>query len=140
LLTQNLHDMKTTIYSIIWLALLFIGCANQADEVLDFIPGTYAHAFTDSLNETTNTVGIDTLEIKKATGGESDRYEIQRRMKFRRTVDGQVKPDEYKTENWKGIYDKDKKVIQEISKGKVISFVPEKNILLVNSVEYKKLK
>jgi hypothetical protein len=132
--------MKTTIYPIVWLALLFIGCANQADEVRDFIPGTYAHAFTDSLNETTNTIGIDTLEIIKATGGGSDLYEIERRMKFKRTVDGQIKPDEYKTENWKGIYDKEKKVIQETSKGKIISFIPEKNVLLVNSTEYKKLK
>jgi hypothetical protein len=132
--------MKTTIYPIVCLALLFIGCANQADEVRDFIPGTYAHAFADSINETTNTVGIDTLEIKKATGEGTDLYEIERRMKFKRTVDGQVKPDEFKIENWNGIYDKDKKVIQETSKGKVISFVPEKSILLVNSVEYKKLK
>ena len=133
--------MKTAFLSILVLTVLFTSCAGgDTDKVREYIPGLYARVFKDSLSETTNTVGIDTLEIKRVTDGGSELYEIERRMKFQRTVDGELKPEEYKVENWKGIYDKDKKIIQETSKGKIISFVPEKNILLVNTAEYKKLK
>jgi hypothetical protein len=133
------NHMKTAIYPIVFTMLLFFSCGTSKDDVEGFIPGVYARVFKDSLNETTNTVGNDTLEIKKSTTGNSDFYEIHRKMKYQRTVDGQQKQEEYKTETWKGIYDKDKKVVQETTKGKLISFLPDKNILLVNSVEYKKI-
>jgi hypothetical protein len=133
--------MKTSILSFLVCTVFYLSCKeNSNDNVKDFIPGLYARAFEDSITETTKTVGIDTLEIREASSGGSELYEIERRMRFRRTVDGELKPEEYKTENWRGIYDKDKKIIQEISKGKTLSFLPERNVLLVNNAEYKKLK
>ena len=131
--------MKATILTVISMFILLVCCKGKDGKTQDFIPGIYVHSFTDSINELTKTVGNDTLEVKAAINKEVGFYEIQRKIKYQRTVDGTLKPEEYKQEFWKGVYDKEMNILLESTRNKVISFNPEKGILLVNTVEYKKL-
>jgi len=48
-------------------------------------------------------------------------------------------PIERKKEVWTCIFKEDEKVLYEMTKGKIISFIPEKDALRIGSAEYEKL-
>ena len=108
--------------------------STKSDEIRSFIPGTYAR-FSDHEMRTE----YDTLKIQviSETG---NNYGLIRSSSFQRKLDGKDFPWEYTKEEWTAVYDENKRVLNETRKGKVISFVPEKSVLLVGTTEYKKLK
>ena len=107
--------------------------STKSDEIRAFIPGTYAR-FSDHEMRTE----YDTLKIEviSETG---NNYGLIRSSSFQRKLDGKEFPWEYTKEEWTAVYDENKRVLNETRKGKVISFVPEKSVLLVGTTEYKKL-
>jgi hypothetical protein len=115
--------------------LLLLACeTNKSDEIREFIPGTYARFSDHEMRKEYDTIKIDVISEA------GNNYRLIRSSSFQRKLDGKEFPWEYTKEEWTGVYDENKRVLNETRKGKVISFVPEKNILLVGTTEYKKLK
>jgi hypothetical protein len=128
--------MKTQLAILGLLFVILIACNESAsDEVKSFIPGTYSRHYTDEFTDS-----YDTVEIKLVTSGGSEGFEISKRMRFQKTIDGQQTPVDYKTETWFGNYDKDAKTVYIPKSGKTIYFDPEKNELKMGTEPYKKIK
>ena len=125
--------MKKYLFMLSPLVFLLACDSTKSDEIRAFVPGTYAR-FSDHEMRTQ----YDTLKITviSETG---NNYSLVKSSSFQRKLDGKEFPWEYTKEEWTAVYDKNKRILNETRKGKVISFVPEKNILLVGTTEYKKL-
>ena len=114
---------------------LLLACeSNKSDVIREFIPGIYARFSDHEMRKEYDTIKIDVIS---ETG---NNYSLKRSSSFQRKLDGKEFPWEYTKEEWTAVYDENKRVLNETRKGKVISFVPEKRILLVGTTEYKKLK
>ncbi|TDH18152.1 hypothetical protein EXU57_24180 [Segetibacter sp. 3557_3] len=114
---------------------LALTCCNTAEQSFEeLIPGIYVRPVASEYS-----IGTDTLEILAASEDRRNYY-IHRRCSYRRVVRGKLSPTKRKTEKWVAIYRPEQKTLNEITKGKVLSFVPEKNLLLVGKAEYKKIK
>ena len=125
--------MKKILILSAFLLVLFSCDSTQHDTVREIIPGTYAQFFEHEMR-----TEYDTLVIKpiSETG---NNYSLIRSSSFQRKLDGKLFPWEHSKEEWVAIYDEQRKVLNETRKGKLISFVPEKNMLLVGTTEYQKL-
>lgn len=126
--------MKKLFVMIAYLLTLLACHFSKKDTVRSFIPGSYARFSDHQMRKE-----FDTLKIEPLSES-GNNYRLLRSSSFQKKLDGQSFPWEEKKEEWTAIYDEEKKVLQETSKGKIISFVPQKNILLVGSTEYKKIK
>lgn len=115
--------------------LLLLACNSvKKDHVRSFIPGTYVRFSDHEMRTEYDTIKI---EVISKTG---NNYRLIRSSYFQRKLGGQIFPWEYTTEELTAVYDKNFKVLNESKKGKVISFVPEKNRMMVGATEYKKIK
>lgn len=122
--------MKVNVILIAIAAILMTACTS--DKTRDFIPGTYVnHA------EGEYSTASDTLII---IASESNNFTIERKTGFKRIRNGKTGKQEYETEDWKAIYDEGTKSLTETGKGKLLTFYPEANKLLVGKREYKKIK
>jgi hypothetical protein len=128
--------MKMQIISSIIFCLSFIACDTFSgkDQVKDFIPGVYSIHLEGEYSK-----GEDTLIINRSSD-EGNTYLITRNSYYQRILEGKLQPWEHKTEHWTALYNEKDKVLLEQRKGKVISFSPERNVLLLGSSEYKKIK
>lgn len=102
------------------------------DRVVDFIPGVYERRINNEYSK-----GSDRLIVKQQHGNV---YTIEKRSAIVRIRDGVKLPVKYDTATWTGIYDSKDQVIYEQRKGKVISFKPKENKLLVGASVYRKVK
>ena len=110
------------------------GVLKNDDAIQSFIPGTYSsHA------EREYSIADDTLVISKVSNN-GNAYTIVRYISYQRIIEKKIQALEYKTEKLMAIYDEKDKVLYEQKYGKIISFAPEKNMLLLGSSEYKKVK
>ncbi len=127
--------MKTLFKVAAIAAFIFAGCKNfSAEKITDFIPGVYVKHIQGEYSE-----GYDTLQISKVID-DADSYTVIRNTTYQRMINGKIKPPEHKTEKWFTLYDEKSKVLVEQKKGKILSFIPEKNQLLVGSSAYEKIK
>ncbi len=124
--------MKNCVAMVI-LGFTFFACGSKADEVKSFIPGTYARFSDHQFRKE-----YDTLKIEVASE-KGNNYRLVKSSSFQKKLDGQVLPWEYKNEEWIAIYDEEKRILNEVTRGKVISFFPERNLLFVGKTEYKKI-
>ena len=114
--------------------LLLLACeSSKSDEIRIFIPGTYTRFSDHEMRKEYDTIKI---KVISETG---NNYSMIRSSSFQRKLDGKEFPWEYTKEEWTAVYDENSRVLNETRKGKIISFVPEKSILLVGTTEYKKL-
>ena len=112
-----------------------IACnSSKTDAVRSFIPGTYVRFSDHEMRKE-----YDTLKIEMLSDA-GNNYRLTRSSSFQKRLDGQVFPWEFEKEEWTAIYDASKRVLQETKKRKVISFVPERNILFAGTTKYKKIK
>ena len=125
--------MKKCFVMAVFILSLF-SCIVKTDEIRPFIQGTYARFSDHEMRKEYDTLSI---EIISEAG---NNYRLVRSSTFQRKMDGQSFPWEHTKEEWMAIYDASKGVLNETRKGKMISFVPEKNMLLVGTTEYKKIK
>jgi hypothetical protein len=115
--------------------ILLLACEGRKnDKIREFIPGTYARFSDHEMRKEYDTLKIDVIS---ETG---NNYNIIRSSSFQRKLDEKEFSWEYSKEEWTAVYDEYKRVLNETRKGKVISFIPENNTLLVGATEYKKLK
>lgn len=109
---------------------ILYGCGS--DVTKDFIPGTYVREVKNEFS-----IGRDTLVIGAV---DLNTYTIIHKGSYRQIRNGKLLPVKSISENWPVSYDEVKKVLTELKRGKVISFDPSENILLVGSSPYKKIK
>ncbi len=121
--------------SIVISFLSVLACSpSKTDQVESFIQGTYVRFSDHEMRKEYDTLNIEVLSEA------GNNYQLLRSSTFQRKMDGQNFPWEHTKEEWTAIYDPQRKVLYETRKGKLISFIPEKNILLVGTTEYKKIK
>lgn len=110
-------------------------CSNPvADRVRDFIPGMYIKEINNEF-----TKGMDTLvfEVMDESGGV---YSIKRRTGYQQTIDGRVLSPQHKEESWTAVYDEKTHQLMEQQKGRVFTFLPDRDKLSMGSSEYRKIK
>lgn len=106
---------------------------TSKDKVQTFIPGTYIRFSHHEYGTEYDTLVI-TLQNKSA--GE---YNILRKWRYERILDGKAIEPEYKQTNTSGVYNSKHKLLQETESGDFISFDPPQNLLFIRSSKYKKL-
>lgn len=121
--------MKTSIIFIV-MAILMIAC--NIDKTREFIPGTYVNSA-----ESEYSTAEDTLIIEASEG---NNYLIHRKTAFRRITDGKPGKQEHEMEEWQAIYDEAKKSLTETGSGKLITFYPDANKLILVRAEFKKIR
>lgn len=121
--------MKNLIILIVATAIVVSACTT--DEVRSFIPGTYINSAASEYS-----VVNDTLTIRRTEG---NNYLINRKTGFRRITEGKVESLKYETEEWAAIYSEASQSLSETARGKVITFYPETNRLMVGRREYRKI-
>ena len=127
----KINSMKTICIIMTFLA---FGCAvtPQKDIIRAFMPGVYVKHI-DGLYS----IGEDSLTISHFNG---QTYTILHNTSYRRIINKTIQPVKYQSERWTALYDEQSKVLNEQKDGKVLSFLPRENKLLLGSGEYKKVK
>lgn len=120
--------MKTTLILFAFALTLVFGC--NSDHIRPFIPGTYTDEYSHEYG-TSN----DTLIIRATKG---NHFTITKRTALNRIRNGKKGLREYKSETWQAVYDEQSKTLTETRKGKILTFFPEANKMMVDSREYKK--
>jgi hypothetical protein len=105
---------------------------TKTDKIKSFIPGTYVKHIVNEFNK-----GDDTLII---SGLNDNMFRINRKSTFNRIREGKVMPLVSQSETWSAMYNTEEQVLHEVQKGKVLSFLPDQNVLMVGASEYKKIK
>ena len=115
-----------------WFTIILSSCGiTKEDSVKDFIPGVYARHFEGEFSK-----GNDTLRIELFSGST---YVITRGSSYRRIGDGKVHSPERKLQKLTAVYDEKEAVLVENKKGLIISFNPEKKILLFGNSVFEKI-
>jgi precorrin-2 methylase len=105
---------------------------NESDKVKSFIPGSYCKVVNNEFN-----TGNDTLIITELN---ENIFRITRISSFNKIRNKKKGETDRKIEIWTALYNKDERVLHETKKGKVLSFLPDKKIVMVGSSEYEKIK
>ena len=120
------------VWGLISLVLILNGCSGilKPNGIKSFIPGVYSRYYTDEYGERYDTIAI------RETG---TAYEVTKRSKLLKTIDGQQPEPHYMVIHWTGIYDDGKKWLLLDLVGKAISFDAAKKELSIGGKPYKKL-
>ncbi len=119
--------MMLIAFVLVWFA---VGELFKREKVENWITGVYIRLESNDFSKE-----ADTLTVTQQAGRQ---FRIQRRMGFRRIMDGKVFDPEYKSEEWIGIFDEKTQQILEQQQGRVLSFKKDK--MWVGTSEYQKLK
>lgn len=103
----------------------------SGDKVRDFMPGTYVNSAGGEFSMASDTLTVELLE--------GNNYKIFRSTGFNIISDGKLGPREIEAEVWTCAYSGATKTLTELKKGKVISFFPEKEALVIGRRLYKKI-
>lgn len=120
------------------MAVVFVGFFGAScdgilkKDVREFIEGSYVRGFKNEF-----AAGVDSVVLQ---GQGENNYLILKYSRFTRVADGKVFPEETKEEKMMGVYDEKNKVINELKKGKVLSFNVEEGQLFIGASEYQKVK
>ncbi len=107
---------------------------NSTEKILAFIPGTYVRTFEGEYAS-----GHDTLIIARPNT-QSNYYTIKHNSSYQRIIEKKLHPLEYKSESWIAMFSEKDNVLVEQKRGKLISFLPEQNVLLLGSSKFSKIK
>ena len=107
---------------------------HATNKVKSFITGTYARAFKGEYS-----TGNDTLVINQPDAN-NNYYTIQHKISYQQIIDKHFLPLTYKIENWVAIFNDQTNVLIEQKKGKMISFLPGENALLLGNSKFQKIK
>jgi hypothetical protein len=122
------------------LMIFFCACVSTDDTVKPEIEGTYCRPFRDSILTETYTVGYDTLHIFKQSASGSETYQVDRTMKFTRTIDGVTNPEETKQESWMANYEPADKTLYIKNTGKSIAFDVKNKQAIIGTKKYTKIE
>ena len=107
---------------------------NATEKVKSYMQGTYVRAFEGEYSK-----GNDTLVINQPDEN-NNYYTIKHNSSYQKIRNKQLLPLEYKTEDWIAIFNEQTNVLEEQKKGKLISFLPDENALLLGSSKFEKIK
>ena len=115
------------------LVCLFLFACNglRKDEIKALVPGTYIRFSKHEFGKE-----YDTLVISEISG----QFQIQRKWKFERVLDGAAQAPEDKQEITTAVYDSRHHLLNENETGNTISFDEKENTLFIGPTKYKKLK
>ncbi|RKR83342.1 hypothetical protein BDD43_3547 [Mucilaginibacter gracilis] len=100
------------------------GCGN--DPIKNFISGTYVKSVSGEYSTVSDTLTVSTT-------GTDLHYTIARRAAYVAIRNGKKQPTKHKTETLSGVYDPQTHILQEMVKGRTLTFDPEKQTLTVGS-------
>jgi hypothetical protein len=131
--------MKNLQFFAVVILLFFISCngtqdRNAKNEVQSFIEGTYVRTFEGEYSK-----GNDTLIIDQPDNN-NNYYTIKHNSSYQKIRSNQLLPAEHKTENWTAIFNEQTNVLEEQKYGKMISFLPDEDALLLGNSKFKKIK
>lgn len=111
-------------------------CTNgtSADEIKVAIPGTYIRASQHEHGKE-----FDTLVVSLQNEAANE-YNLNRRWRYERVLDGKAIQPEYKNTTTTAVYDEAAKLLKETETGDTYSFDPASKTLLAGSTKYEKLK
>ena len=119
--------------------LILMSCSENktnkaAAKVKAYIQGTYVRAFEGEYSK-----GNDTLVIEQPDKN-NNYYTITHNVSYQKIRNKQLLPVEYKTENWTAIFNEQTNVLEEQKEGKLISFLPDENALLLGNSKFNKIQ
>ena len=126
--------MKKVLSIVTPILLLFACNSAKNEQVRSFIPGTYVRFSNHEMRTQYDTIKIEVLSQR------GNSYRLVKSSYFQKKLDGQTFPWQYTADELTAIYDENSQVLNESKSEKVISFVPEKHMMLVGATEYKKIK
>lgn len=117
------------------LLLLLYGCGliQRKDEIRDFLPGTYTRLSQHEYGHEYDTL---TISLQNKVAGE---YTILRKWKYQRLLDGKLIEPEYKRVTTSGIYNEDRRLLQETETGVFFSFDLTEKVLFNGPTKYQKI-
>lgn len=124
--------MKTCFNALIFSFLILLSCNRSADKVVDFIPGTYVLHSEGEYSKARDTLVIGWLN--------STTVSIKRNTSFQRKRGAQLLREQHTQENWTGIYDTKDNSIHVARSGKLLTFMPNSNSVLLGTAKYLKIK
>lgn len=124
--------MKTCFNALIFSFLILLSCNRSADKLVDFIPGTYVLHSEGEYSKARDTLVIGWLN--------STTISIKRNTSFQRKRGAQFLGEQHSQENWTGIYDSKDKTVTVARSGKLLTFIPESNSMLLGTAAYSKIK
>lgn len=125
--------MKILILIHVLLLLLLTFCKTSSDPISRFIPGTYIRFSQHEFGTEYDTLVIS---FQNKTVHE---YQILRKWKYERILDGKVIEPEYKKHFTTAVYDSETKLLRETETGKTYSFDKQNKLLFNGTIKYKKL-
>jgi hypothetical protein len=118
-----------------FISILFAACNSiTKDEVKEFIPGTYIRSSQNEFGKEYDTLVVS-MQSKSA-----NEYKIQRRWRYERVLDGKPIEPEYKVTETSGLYDSEKKTLQETETLDFFTFDVEKKLLFNGANKFTKIK
>jgi hypothetical protein len=122
-----------SVYAVALAIITSCNSVNSKDEVEEFIPGTYVHHSENEYGK-----GFDTLVISLQNESANE-YKIVRKTRYNRILDGKALEPDYKTKTTSGIYDADKKLLQESQSLNIFTFNVSQKILLTGTNQFNKI-
>lgn len=114
---------------------LLLSCSNlKPDSTLAFIPGTYVRSEIREFGRIEDTI------IIKLQNPQVNSFFIEQRWQYDRVLDGIAQEPEYKIITDQGIYDTDKKLLQNQRNLRVYSFDEKKQVLYNGTMIFQKIK
>ena len=127
--------MKSLFFVPISVLLVLTGCSSpESDAIKEFIPGTYIRSSHNEFGK-----AYDTLVISLQNNSASQ-YQVLRKWRYDRVLDGKPIEPEYKLTGSSGIYDKEKKVLQETETLELFTFDIERKLLFNGTNQFNKIK
>ncbi|MBX2933921.1 MAG: hypothetical protein KF825_06725 [Ferruginibacter sp.] len=113
---------------------LFTACNSfTKDEVKGFIPGTYIRSSQNEFGKEYDTLVVS---LQSRTANE---YKIIRKWRYDRVLDGKPAEPEYKVTESSGIYDTEKKQLQETETLDFFTFDVEKKLMFNGANKFNKI-
>lgn len=114
------------------ICLLSMSCNGlEKDEVKAYIPGIYIRLSEHEFGKEYDTLVVSELK---------DEFQITRKWKYERVLDGVKQEPEYKQEITTASYDNERKLLHEKETGNTMSLDAKEAVLFIGPTKYKKLK
>lgn len=114
------------------ICLLSMSCNSvKKDEVQAYAPGTYVRLSEHEFGKEYDTLVISELK---------DEFQITRKWKYERVLDGVKQEPEYKQEVTTASYDIERNLLHENETGNTISLDAKNAVLFIGPTKYQKLK
>ncbi len=127
--------MKALFFISISVLFLLASCSSsESDAIKEFIPGTYIRFSQHEFGKE-----YDTLVISLQNEAASH-YQILRKWRYERVLDGKSIEPEYKQEKSSAIYNPETKVLQETKTLELFTFDSGKKLLFNGTNDFTKIK